>query len=377
MTQRIIRLSAAVMTHPSRLPHARALQDRHPELGLRIVVDPAPEEGPSTLRTARLAWRSVADDATHHLVVQDDARLCDAFLACLTAALTAMPDRAVCLFTEWGSETSHVARLAALFDASWAEVVDHYIPSVALVLPIQLARAFGQGSAGSTPDDVALRTFLMRMGVKAFVAVPNLVDHRQVQPSLTMNDYMGPRRSVCFPPAPTSEVIWSSRVFEPGVVPFFSFLEGRPLCLVRQDEAGRSWRRVTPYWLLRSHDLDADYVIALGRATVAPLLGHSLAIRPDLLFGLWVTAFQHGVQLADTAGQNPVDLDAALARSTASCSLATMPAGALRMFVPMERLASLAAKLSQLVTCGVRQGFEMLREIRSDGAARRLGGDQV
>src|SRR4051794_21448311 len=98
-----VRLSAVVMTHPRRLAAARALAARHPDLDLRLVVDPRPDAPPNALRTARAAWKAVAAGATHHLVVQDDMLLADGIGALLTRAATALPGQVLSLFTEWGS----------------------------------------------------------------------------------------------------------------------------------------------------------------------------------------------------------------------------------------------------------------------------------
>jgi hypothetical protein len=365
-----VRLSAVVMVHPSRIERARALRARHPELALGIVVDPAPDASPSPLRTAKLAWRAIADDATHHLVVQDDALLPDCFPASLRSAIAAMPEHALCLFTEWGSATSYVVRLATFIDAAWAAVVDHYVPSVALVLPAQVARAFAEAAAAPTPqDDVALRGFLSDVGTKAYIAVPNLVDHLP-GPSLTGNDRMGARRSVCYLSDWRGDLAWTTRVIEPRVVPFFSWTRGLPGCLVREDGWGRHWRRTPPDWLLRARGLDTAEVVGLGRVTIAPWLrGDSLAVPPNLVFGLWVTAFEQGVELAGLIDGDLAALDVALARPAVQRALATMPAGALRMFVAAERLAAVQPDLERLIRRGVRQGFEASRTARGGDAA--------
>ena len=135
-----VRLSAVVMTHPRRRAAAEALRDLHPDLDLGIVVDPDPDGPPDALRTARLAWSAVRDDATHHLVVQDDMRLIDGFAAHAARAAAAMPGQVLCFFTEWGSRTSHALRLATLEGASWVPVIDPYVPTTALLLPAEVAQ---------------------------------------------------------------------------------------------------------------------------------------------------------------------------------------------------------------------------------------------
>src|SRR5262245_51611110 len=148
-------LSAVVMTHPRRIAAAEALRQRHPELDLGIIVDPDPGGAPDALRTARLAWAAAGEHATHHLVIQADMLLVDGFAKQLHAAIEAMPDGLLCLFSEWGSRTSHAVRLAAIAGASWVPVLDPYIPTAAHVLPAKLSRLLAE-YPGEGPDDVML-----------------------------------------------------------------------------------------------------------------------------------------------------------------------------------------------------------------------------
>src|SRR5437660_12652471 len=128
------------MTHPARVQSAERLGAEHRDRDLRIACDPAPELGPATLRTARAAWAMVAPHATHHLVIQDDVILPDRFFEHVAAALACRPDSALAFFAEWGCATATAIRVAALRGASWAEVVDWYVPTQALALPAAVAR---------------------------------------------------------------------------------------------------------------------------------------------------------------------------------------------------------------------------------------------
>src|SRR5581483_4321990 len=131
---------------------AQALRRRHPELDLRIIVDPDPGGTPNALRTARAAWRAVRPGATHHLVVQDDMLLVDGFAKHVRAAAEAMPHELLCFFSEWGSRTSHAVRLAALAGASWTPVLDPYVPTAAHLLPASVAQLVAEFPADG-PDD--------------------------------------------------------------------------------------------------------------------------------------------------------------------------------------------------------------------------------
>jgi hypothetical protein len=74
-----VSLSVAVMTHPRRRDHAQKLAAALHPYPVDIVLDPAPDGPPESLRTAVRAW-AAAGDATHHLVVQDDIVVTDGFI---------------------------------------------------------------------------------------------------------------------------------------------------------------------------------------------------------------------------------------------------------------------------------------------------------
>ena len=190
-----VAVSAAVMAHPSRSARAYRLAERLAVYRARVVLDPEPDGPPSSLRTARRAWAAVGDDATHHLVIQDDAVPLPSLEAAVARAVASRRHDAVALFTEWGSYTSYALRLAALAGEAYAPILDRYVPSVALLLPAAVARDFAAATAdGETKDDVALAGFLAGAGIPIAVAVPCPVDHRNPE-SLTGNGRMGDRKS--------------------------------------------------------------------------------------------------------------------------------------------------------------------------------------
>jgi hypothetical protein len=357
----IVRLSAAVMTHPSRVQAADALRARHPELDLCVVRDPAPDGPRAALRTAARAWQAVRDDATHHLVIQDDAVLVDGFAASLRAAIAARPDAAVCLFAEWGSRTAHVCRLAALRAAAWAEVVDEYVPTPAIVLPAEAARGFGEFAdraltGGERLDDVAMRGYLNVLGIEASVLVPNLVEHAP-GPSLAGNDIMGERRSVCRADAPFTAA--SSVVSGLPVVPHFSWWEGRSVCCLRDQATASGWRKVPTAEFLATRGLSPDYLRDLFSRAVPSLDTDGTvrdAVSGILLFQLWLTA----VALGTIAGDHVRDVDAAARTPIASRALATLAPGGLRRFVPEARMAALAIAMEPLVRNAVCQGARII-----------------
>lgn len=355
-----VMLSAAVMTHPSRAQAAALLCQRHPELDLRIVVDPVPNEPAGALRTAARAWQAVRDGATHHLVLQDDVLLCDGFAASLRAAIATRADHAVCLFAEWGSRTAHVCRLAALRGAAWAEAVDEYVPSPAIALPAEAARGFGEFASravrdGEHIDDVAMRRYLGAVGIEASVLVPNLAEHL-AGPSLAGNDIMGERRSVChggwFPSAALG-----AGVSGLPVVPHFSWWEGRSVCCLRDPAAAGGWRKVPSAEFLAARGLSpGDLRDRFSRAVADVDAAGTVrdTVSGILLFQLWLTAVALGAVAGDHVG---AVVDTPVARR----ALATLAPGGLRRFVPEARLAALAIAMEPLVRDAVCQGVDAAR----------------
>ncbi|WP_406191647.1 hypothetical protein [Streptomyces griseus] len=344
------RLSAVVMTHPDRIDHARALVRAHPELGLRVVVDPDPAGPPTALRTARLAWSAVAAGATHHLVIQDDVTLCPDFLPHLLAAVRSRPEGALSFFTHWGSHLSYAVRLAALEDLSWTEAVGTYLPTVALLMPAQAAAvvAAGIGEAGTRHDDVAVRRVLGANGVPAYVSVRGLVQERGL-PSLVGHGGHGLRHNVCFPP-PGAPAAWGSAALRPSLLPYFDAADGR-IRACRWDEADRMRGRRTD---LAAELTDSGFPPELLHDSLRSHLarrdvrtGLEPALDRTTLHRLWSVAHLLG---AVTSG--PLrDLG-----PEAEAALDTLGMGALRLRVPMERLNVLRPALSDLVRAGVRAG---------------------
>jgi hypothetical protein len=352
-----IRLSAAVMTHTARLRYAEELRARHPELDLQIVVDPKPGGEGGSLRTARIAWDTVAADATHHLVVQDDSTLSGSFRQHLEQTIAAKPNYALSLYTEWGSQTSYAARLAALVGSAWTETIDHYVPTQALVLPAEAARAFPRFSAYAGPfDDVAMLEFLSSRGMTALLAVPNLVDDAGLDSTIS-HGFLGPRSSVCFPPDNPDDVDWYSEPLVPTTVPAFGFLTGQPYSVVRSDQPGRTWHRGLHPVACR---LGIPYpaVLGLGRATIRRCPGVMKRCGQRMLFGLWLIAYGLGIVAGDLLRSREVTVEQALARPIARRALETMPHGALRVLVDEHRLTESLDDLCQIVETGLYQGFE-------------------
>jgi hypothetical protein len=353
-----VRLSAVVMSHPRRARAARALCEQHPELALRVVADPRPDEPPSTLRTARLAWQAVSPEATHHLVLQDDAVLCRNFADHVHELILAHPGQALCLFTEWGSLSADAVRLAVLSGSALTPAVDDYLPCVALVLPADHARGFAEFAAAKAtdedPDDVVLLAYAQSAGLDSLVPVAGLVEHSNPV-SIAGNDALGPRSSVCFAddlPAPAQVV--GPVLNLPDTLPHFCWREQHAVVFVPDPDNPAAWRELPGQHLLDEWGVARDRVSAALRRALREVPGRDLLhdrISSVLLGELWTTAWTMG-HVVTEAGHS---LDTAN-RAATSAALATLPAGGLRRVLPAQWLRPLGEALGPLLLQAVHEG---------------------
>ncbi|MFD8308516.1 hypothetical protein ACFV29_40300 [Streptomyces sp. NPDC059690] len=363
MSDRNRRISIAVMTHELRRPMAERLRDAHPHLDIRIVCDSGPLGERGSLRSARAAWAAAAPWATHHLVLQDDVRLTGNFPEVLGQLVEHRQDGVASLFVEWGSWTAAVARVAALCGAGWAEVVDNYVPTQAVIMPVALAKdvsdRLAEALAGDEPDDVALRRCLQAAGVTPLVAVPNMVEHRDAA-SLTGNGRHGIRCATAWTASATSLAGVDLRRAVMGIdaVPVLAWW-GQPGAYFRfrDPAAEEGWRKVPALTALADLGHDPDQALRLAGDALRrePDTGHARRlIGVHLLTELWIAAYGLGISAA-AAGASPSGegLDTRVGRR----AVGTMALGALRNRVPRPLFATAAAVLTPVVRRAVRHGL--------------------
>lgn len=190
-------LSVSVMAHPSRKVEAESLAESLAGFPVRIVYDPEPDAGKSTVRVAREAWIPWCPEASHHMVIQDDCSLLGQFEAQVSKAVEHQPTAVLSLFSEWGSYTSGAVRIAALGGYAWVVPTDTYVPTQAAIMPTEVAHLFAaylQDVDLDVPEDHAVFDFCVADGHQFLVSVPHLVEHDGLE-SLTGNDYHGARHA--------------------------------------------------------------------------------------------------------------------------------------------------------------------------------------
>jgi hypothetical protein len=184
----VIRVGVAVMAHRKReafIPELLASLDRPAE----VVWDQRDDRW-DTGRRSMLAHRN-DPEATHWLVVQDDAIVCRDLVAGIESALAHVPSRTpLCLYvgklTPFAPMVTALAAQATQDGVSWLSM-DSMHWGVGIVMPVELIGPMVQwGDTGgqSIPNyDKRISRWLGGQGVQTFYPWPSLVDHRD-SPSL-------------------------------------------------------------------------------------------------------------------------------------------------------------------------------------------------
>lgn len=184
-------IATIVQHHPERAELLPALLERLPA-GALVVTDPEPDHPiPNPWRCYRECILSIPDDATHALIVQDDAVPHPDFPAVLERCVAARPDRIVCFFIATHPVRGARRALEAYAAGSpWSELLTtEFLPVIATVWPAELARTFlawadARARPGSRSDDGLAGRFIRAHGVRPLATVPCLVDHPDVERSL-------------------------------------------------------------------------------------------------------------------------------------------------------------------------------------------------
>ncbi|MEU5976684.1 hypothetical protein [Streptomyces sp. NPDC047315] len=310
-------------------------------------MDPDPGGRPSVLRTALAAWSAIEEDATHHLVVQDDMLLSETFFERARAAVREMPEAALALFALWDARNGAAVRLAAMSGARWVGSVNEYFPCVAIVLPRRVATGFveyGRQRLDAWPDDILMYRYLRDRGIPSYVSVPSLAEHED-RGSISGNAFRGPRRSVCFLPddRPGNE---GARLTGLGVVPFFK--HGVAQCAVRQDGPGPE------RWLhLECESFLEGSGIRVQRLDSA-MLGLTEVRDREAVRGTWLTAFALGLvhRRDGRGGALDPDADPVLAEA-----LATIGPGGISHRRSEEQIAEVRDGLARVARAGLEAGL--------------------
>ncbi|MEO5915556.1 MAG: hypothetical protein ABIS50_15085 [Luteolibacter sp.] len=195
-------LSVSIMSHPSRRDMVAGLLD---QLG---DVPVSEDNGRGLIENCDRAWQ-MAGDADWHVVIQDDAILCDDFLTRAREFLATLEAPRLVSFYHGNKRSTRDKALAAL-DARQLAAPLRW--GLAICLPAaRIPEMLDFYRAQSRPDDDGrIGDWLVSRGELCTYALPCLVDHRH-SPSLVGNSN-GVRKAVAFlgsstlfadPPRPT------------------------------------------------------------------------------------------------------------------------------------------------------------------------------
>lgn len=145
---------------------------------------------PATWRTHRACLESTGADATHLLVVQDDALPCQQFASKMLAFVEGKPNDLLALFAP-GFRFIQRRMIDAQRNAQNFALLPHtaFVPLVAIVYPVALVdRLLGWADGDGWPaassrtlrgsDDGIVAIFARTARIHVWATVPCLVDHR-------------------------------------------------------------------------------------------------------------------------------------------------------------------------------------------------------
>lgn len=177
--------------------------------------------GEQRWKTGRTAWMLHDSDADWHVVLQDDAVVCDDFLAGFSEALDHLPDEAVVASAYCGSKRpgqipfTRLARQARTDDASWLRSMQVWwgVAIAARTETIEPMLEWCDAKTGS-PYDSRIGAYYRRvLDTDCWYTWPSLVDHRD-GPSLIAGHRDQGRRAREFHESSALDLTWDGPVID-------------------------------------------------------------------------------------------------------------------------------------------------------------------
>ena len=186
-------LSVCILAVRERQERARILMEQigAPGEHVDIVFD---ERRAGPWLAGQHAWERRLPNATHHLVLEDDALVCRDLYEGAKAMLRAVPDAPVMLYATTPPGADAAYRHAMATGRHWVRT--HGFWTVAPVLPVGLIEPIFDWARNHTrPDwddsyDKRLSVAVQVLGIKSMVAVPSPVSHDWSIPSIRGHDHM-------------------------------------------------------------------------------------------------------------------------------------------------------------------------------------------
>lgn len=176
-----MKISISIMAHPSREKYFEYLTER---------LDGAPfsvDEGWGLLENAKRSWLLYDDTADYHIVIQDDAILCDNFIEKARAAIEQNNGMIVSFYHANRSQFETEVKKA--LENNGVIIKQHIHSALAMAIPTNRIKemiAYFE-TLDNPQDDVRIGLWAKHAGIKNAIIIPSLVDHR-ADPSLHKNN---------------------------------------------------------------------------------------------------------------------------------------------------------------------------------------------
>lgn len=177
---REVRLSVAIMAHRKRERYMPYLLSKLQIDADRIVWDQKNDRW-DTGRRSQLAFDP---EATHHVVVQDDALLCNDFKEGLVNAIRSKPDNPISLYTgkvrPLGPFVQRMVNEADKLGRTWIRM-DGPLWGVAVCTPVKYIESmvtYCDKLVGIANYDMRMTKYFQSRSLKCYYTIPSLVSHR-------------------------------------------------------------------------------------------------------------------------------------------------------------------------------------------------------
>lgn len=197
-------IAVRIQHHPSRAPLAdrlaRSLED-FPDI--QVIADPGGSHT-DAWRSHRACLNTLPADATHMLVVQDDALPVRDFKTKLERAIVERPNSVLLVFTPgFGRERKAMAEATRARRAFWPFTPQAYVPTVCIAYPRQFVEdilAWAEHGRGRRDvpmrgaDDGIVSRFCRHRRLFPLMLVPSICDHDQTVTPIGKGQRSGPHR---------------------------------------------------------------------------------------------------------------------------------------------------------------------------------------
>lgn len=167
---------------------------------MKVVPDPEPQGKTNAWRAHEAVLRSMPDEASHLLVLQDDALPVESFMQRLTKAVEQRPESVLLAFVPGFARERRIMALAKTARHDIAPfVIGAYVPTVAIVYPRDVVTgvlAWADASPGRMrgADDGMLALYCRRRRIRPLALVPCLVEHDETVEPVGKTARSGPHR---------------------------------------------------------------------------------------------------------------------------------------------------------------------------------------